>query len=121
MLQLRARIFGFNIGYRMRPALIPDQQGVTLRKVTGILRPRHNFHAAAIGLVGISCGNPLGDNTAAGVLAHMDHLGTGIGLLPVIRDRDRIKFPLGIIPFQNTARIFPRNGRSGFHLRPADF
>ncbi len=50
----------------------------------------------------------------------MDHLRAGVGLLAVVDDGDGIKFALGIVAEQNAARIFPGDGRAGFHLRPGD-
>ena len=51
----------------------------------------------------------------------MDHFGARIGLLHVVGDSDGIKFTLAIITLQDAARIFPRNGGTGFDLCPAHF
>ena len=48
----------------------------------------------------------------------MDHLGTGIGLLEMVGHRHRIELSDRIVARQNTARVFPRNSRTGFDLRP---
>jgi hypothetical protein len=57
---------------------------------------------------------------AARVLAHMNHLGAGVGLLVVIGERNRIELADRVVAAQYTARIFPRDRRSGFNLRPRD-
>src|SRR5262249_61870118 len=45
-------------------------------------------------------------------------LGSGVCLLPVVRERYRVKLADRIVALQNTARIFPRDRRPGLNLRP---
>ena len=65
-------------------------------------------------------GNTFRDNRALGVLADMDHLGAGVGLLIVVGQRHRVKLADRVVALQNAARIFPGDRRTGFHLRPGD-
>src|ERR1700710_2799258 len=50
----------------------------------------------------------------------MDHLGPTVDLLAAVRNCYRIELAARMIAAQNTARIFPGDGRTSFHLRPAD-
>ena len=50
----------------------------------------------------------------------MDHLGAGVGLLVMVGDGDGIEFADRVVAAQDTARIFPGDRRTGFHLRPGD-
>src|SRR5882724_6257721 len=65
-------------------------------------------------------GNTLGYDGAASVLAHMNHLGAGVGLLVMIGERNRIELADRVVAAQHAARIFPRDRRSGLNLRPRD-
>ena len=55
-----------------------------------------------------------------GVLADVDHLGAGVGLLVVIGERHRVEFADRVVADQQAARIFPGDGGAGLHLRPGD-
>ena len=55
-----------------------------------------------------------------GVLADVDHLGAGVGLLVMIGERHRVEFADRVVADQQAARIFPGDGGAGFHLRPGD-
>ena len=57
----------------------------------------------------MASGNALGDDRALGVFAHMNHLGSGIGLLVIIRQRHGVKLADGIVTLQNAAWILPCN------------
>ena len=54
------------------------------------------------------------------LLAQMDHLGAGIGLLEIVGDGDGIEFAHAIVAAQDAAGIFPGDGRAGFHLGPGN-
>src|SRR5262245_64807311 len=60
----------------------------------------------------------LRDDPAASVLADVDHLGSGVRLLTVVRERYRVKLADRIVALQDAARILPRDRRPGLHLRP---
>src|SRR5215471_12054980 len=71
---------------------------------------------AAIGVVGMSGRDSLGDDAARGVFAQMQHLGAGIDLLVAVRDRDRVELPARMVAAQDAARIFPGDGGAGLEL-----
>src|SRR5208337_5019235 len=55
-----------------------------------------------------------------GVLAEMHHLRAAIHLLATVRDGDGIELAPAAVAAQDAARIFPGDGRTGFHLRPGN-
>ena len=55
-----------------------------------------------------------------GVLADVDHLGAGVGLLEMIRQRNGVKLADAVVALQNAAGIFPGDRRAGLHLGPGD-
>ncbi len=60
------------------------------------------------------------DDRAARVAADMDHLRAGVGLLVVVRDRDRVELADRVVAAQDAARIFPGDRGAGLDLRPRD-
>ena len=110
-----------HVGKRMRTALIAQQQGVALAIVAGIVRFLGNAHQTAVRVFAPSGGDTLADDSAAGILSEMNHLCTGICLLVIIGYRHAVKLCRGVIARKDTGRIFPGNGRTGFHLRPGQF
>src|ERR1700721_504082 len=75
---------------------------------------------AAIRVVRMPGRDALADDAARGVLAEMQHLGAGIDLLIAVGNGDRIELAARIVAAQDTARIFPGDGGTGFHLGPGD-
>ena len=73
-----------------------------------------NFHEAAIGILRLTCADALRDDRRFRVLADMDHLCAGIGLLEMIGDGNGIKFTNRVIALQNATRVFPCDGGAGF-------
>ncbi len=65
--------------------------------------------------------NSFGNNPATGIVPDMNHLGTGIRLLIIIGNGNRIKFTDRTVSFQNSTGIFPGNRRSRFNLGPNQF
>ena len=65
-------------------------------------------------------GDTLGNDRAFGVLADVDHLRAGVGLLIIVGQRNGIKLTDGIVALQDAARIFPGDRRAGFDLRPGN-
>ena len=61
-----------------------------------------------------------GNNGAARILAHVNHLGACVGLLKVTGQSHRIEFTDRFITAQNTTGIFPSNGRTGLNLGPGN-
>ena len=118
MLDLRTGVLHLDVRHGMRAALVAQQQAVALGEVTDILGGRGHADQPAIGVVRMPGRNPLRHDGRAGVLAEMDHLGAGIGLLAVVRHRDRVELAHRAVARQHAARIFPRHRRAGFDLRP---
>src|SRR5699024_3064070 len=62
----------------------------------------------------------LGDDLAFGVLADVHHLGTGVGLLVMMGQRDRVELADGTIADKYAAGVLPGDRRAGLDLCPAD-
>ncbi len=118
MLHTGRGIFHLDIGHGMGAAFVADQQAVALRIVAAVLGARVHGHEAAIGILRLSGGNPFGNNARAGVLAKVDHLGAGVGLLVVVGDGDGIELALRLVAAQDAGRVFPGDGRAGLDLGP---
>src|SRR5688500_213140 len=77
-------------------------------------------HEPATGVLAVTGGGALRHDRAAGGLPQMDHLGAGVGLLPVVRRRDRVELADGVVTLQDASRVLPGDGRAGLDLRPRD-
>src|SRR5690242_12761288 len=104
----------------MRAALVAEQQAVALSEVADVFRRGPDADEAAIGVVAPPRADALRDDRRAAVLAEVDHLGAGIGLLAVVGDSDRIEFADAVFAREDAARIFPGDRAAGFDLGPAD-
>src|ERR1019366_6235471 len=94
--------------------------GIALRVVTRAGGGFENLDAAAISVFSVSGRDTLADDGGSGVLADVDHLGAGVGLLPVIGQGDGVELADGVIADQQAARILPGDGGAGFYLRSGD-
>ena len=54
------------------------------------------------------------------VLADVDHLRAGIGLLAIVRHRDRVELADRVVALEDAARILPGDRGAGLDLRPGD-
>ena len=104
----------------MSTTAITDQQRVTLGEVPRPIGARIEAHQAAIGTVALAGGNTLGDDRGLGVLAQVDHLGAGIGLLEIVGQGNRIELTNAVVALEDAARVFPGHCRTGFHLGPGN-
>ena len=102
----------------MCTAFISQQERVTLAIITGIIRFLGHTYQPTIGVLTMSGGDTFTYNRTAGVLAQMNHFRSGISLLIVVRYSYGIEFSGRVIARQNTGRVFPSDGRTGFHLCP---
>ena len=118
MLQLGRAVAGLDIGHGVRAAVAADQQAVALGEVAHPGRLGMHRDQAPIGRVRLARRDRLGDDPALRILAQMDHLGAGVGLLMSVGDGDRIEFARAFLAAQDAGRIFPRHGRAGFNLGP---
>ena len=62
MLNLGRGVFHFNIGHRVRAALIAQQQAVALREIAHAFCLWGHAYQPAIGAIGMARANPLGHN-----------------------------------------------------------
>src|SRR5262249_31554644 len=91
VLHLRGAVAHLQVRERVRAAAVAQQQRVALRIVAGVDRPLHDLHQAAVAVLPAPRRDALRDDRAARVLAQVDHLGPGVGLLEVVRQRHRVK------------------------------
>src|SRR5262249_62052155 len=107
-------------GERGAAALAADTQRAPLGVVAGAGGLGADFHLPAMVVLPAARRDALRDDRAAGVLPEMDHLRAGVGLLAVVGRGDRVELADRAIANQQAARVLPRDGRTGFHLRPGD-
>src|SRR5690606_6390259 len=108
----------FYIGKCMGAAMVPDQQGIALRKIACIVCPVTYLYQPTVIVITFTGGDAFGYDAAFGMRAYMVHFCSRIGDLPAFGNGYRIKFPGRMIPDQQHARVFPGNGRACLHLRP---
>ena len=65
--------------------------------------------------------NSFGNNRRSSSLSDVNHLCPRISLLLIVCNSNTEKLPDTVVSFQYTARIFPRDRRTGLYLSPADF
>mmetsp|Transcript_18145 Transcript_18145/g.28203 ORF Transcript_18145/g.28203 Transcript_18145/m.28203 type:complete len:867 (-) Transcript_18145:2198-4798(-) len=118
MLHPAAVILDLDIGHRVRPAFVTNQERVALRIVPRFLGLGMHRHQSAISVLRLARADPLGHDARFGALAQMDHLGAGVGLLHVVGDGNGVELALAVIAPQNTGRVFPRHSTAGLDLRP---
>ena len=102
----------------MRSALVSQQQRIALGVVPCPGGSFEDLHRTPVGVLTVARGNAFRHDRAARVLPDVDHLGAGVGLLVVVRQRHGIELADGVIALQNAAWILPGDRRTGFHLRP---
>src|SRR5437762_2927770 len=68
----------------------------------------------------MSSRNSLRHDRAAGVLAEVDHLGSGIRLLIVVGQSYRVELAHRVVALQNATGIFPGDGGAGLNLCPGN-
>src|SRR6185312_6318871 len=116
----RAGVFHFHVREGVRAALLADQQAVALGVVARALGALLHFHQAAIAVGAAAGADALGDDLRLGVLAEVDHLGAGVGLLEVVGQRHRVELAHRAVTAQHHTGVFPGDRRAGFDLGPAD-
>ena len=120
MLDAGRVILGLDIGERVRAALVSHEQRVALCVVARVGRTAGYLDQAAIGVLTVAGRDALGDDRAARVLADVDHLRTGVGLLVVVGDSHRVEFADRVVAAQDAARVLPGDRRARLDLRPGD-
>src|SRR5258705_7075112 len=104
----------------MGAALVAEQERVALAVVARILRALEDLHLAAVRVLAEAGGDALRYDRALGVLADVDHLRAGVGLLAVVGERDGIEFADRVVALQDAARVFPGDRRAGLYLGPGN-
>ena len=99
---------------------VADQHGVTLGVIAGSLGLGTHLHQPPVAVAGLGSRDALGDNGALRILADVDHLGAGVGLLHVVGQRHGIELAHGVVTHQHTAGVLPGDGGAGFHLGPGN-
>src|SRR3546814_17748740 len=107
-----------SVGHRVGAALVADQQRVALGEVARALRLGADAHEATVGRVGPAGGDALGDDARARVLAEVDHLGAGVGLLIVVGAGDGVELANRVVALPAAARALPGAPPSGPHPGP---
>src|SRR6476469_8293268 len=120
MLDGRRRMLDLDVRERVRAATLADEQRIALRVVARALGGLLDLDQAAIGVLPATGADALADDLRLGALADVDHLGAGVGLLAVVRERNLVEFAARVVAQQHAARIFPGDGRARLDLRPAD-
>src|SRR5438552_6793728 len=120
MLNSRGGVLDFKVWKCVGAAFVADQKRVALRVVTSIFSALQNLHHSAIRILSVAGRNSFRNDRAPGVLADVDHLCAGIGLLIIVGYRNGVERAGRVISHQNAAGIFPGDRRSGFDLRPGN-
>src|SRR5690606_31358821 len=120
VLDPRRPVLHLDVGDRVGAALAADEQRVALRVVARAGRALRDAHAAPVGLLAAARADALGDDRRARVLADVHHLGAGVGLLAVVRQRDRVELADRVGALEHAARVLPRDRGARLDLRPGD-
>src|SRR5947209_8318518 len=103
MLHAGAGILYLDVRKGVRAALVADQERVALRVIACAMSSLQDLYLPAIGVLSEAGGDALGDNRALRVLADMDHLRSGIGLLAIVGQRHRVELAYRIVHLQDSA------------------
>ena len=104
----------------MRTGVAAEEQRVALGVVPGALGRAQHLHEPPVGVLPVTGGDRLGDDGAAGVLADVDHLGAGVGLLMVGGEGDGVELADRVVALEDDAGVLPGDGRAGLDLGPGD-
>ena len=120
MLDLGSRVLHLDVGHGVRAALLAEQQRVALGVVAGVLGGAHHLDQASVGVLAPRRRDALRDDAAGGVGTDVDHLGAGVGLLTLGRQRHRVELADRAIALQDHAGVLPGDGGAGLDLGPGD-
>ena len=98
--------------------LVANEQRVALRIVASVLGTLSHTHQTAIAVLAATCRDTLRHDARTGVATDVNHLCTRICLLEVVGHRHRVELRHAVVAREDTTRIFPRDCRAGFDLRP---
>ena len=92
MFDLRRWVAHVDIGKGVRAALVADEHGVALGKVSGVVRAFEHLHGTAIGVLSAQGGYAFGDDGTSSIFPYVNHFCAGVRLLLEGGDGDRVKF-----------------------------
>ena len=104
MFDLRRGVLDLEIWKRVRAALVANQQRVALRVISGVCGALENLDHSAIGVLAMTGRNAFGDDRALRVLADMDHLRAGVGLLIIVGQRDGVELADRVVAHAECSR-----------------
>ena len=113
-------VLHLDVRERVGAAVGAEQQRVAAGVVPGSLGRAQHLDQPPVGVLAVPGRDRLRDDGAAGVLADMDHLGAGVGLLTVGGERHRVELPHRVVALQDHARVLPGDRRTGLDLGPGD-
>src|SRR6185437_15098086 len=116
----RRRVLDLHVREGVRTALLADQDRIAAGVVARVDGALLHLHQPAVAVLAVARTDALGHDLRLGVATDVDHLGAGVGLLVMVRQRDRMEFADRTITAQHAARVFPGDRRTGFDLRPGD-
>ena len=119
MLEHGCVVMGIHIWEGMRSTIAAQQQGVAGTVVAGIIGIGCSTNQTTIGVLAMTSGDTLRNDGTLGVLTHVNHLGTGIGLLIVVGNSYAVELCHRVIATQDAGRILPGNRRTRLYLSPA--
>ena len=118
MLDYGRRILYVHIWECVCATLVANEQRVALRVVASVLGTLSHTHQTAIAVLAATCRDTLRHDARTGVATDVNHLCTRICLLEVVGHRHRVELRHAVVAREDTTRIFPRDCRAGFDLRP---
>ena len=110
-----------DVGEGMCTTLVAHQQRITLAEVSGIFSTSAYANKTSVAVVALTGTDAFRDDGTLGVFTQVNHLGSGICLLELVRYCNAVELTYAIVSFEDTRRIFPSHCRTSFDLRPADF
>ena len=106
MFNLSRFIACLDVGECMGSTIVAHQKRVTLREITGVFRSWANFHQTPVTVLGFSGRNSFGNNGTPCIFSKVNHFRPRVGLLVIVGYRNGIKFPDGMVSFQNATGYF---------------
>ena len=119
MLEHGCVVMGIHIWEGMRSTIAAQQQGVAGTVVACIVGIGCGTNQTSIGVLAMTCRDTFRDDGTLGVLTHVNHLGTCIGLLIVVGNSYAVELSYRVVATQDTGRILPGNRRTRLYLSPA--
>ena len=119
MLEHGCVVMSIHVWEGMCSAIATQQQRVAGTVVAGIISIGCSTNQTTIGVLAMTSRNTLRDDGTLGVLTHVNHLGTGIGLLIVVGNSYTVELSYRVVATQDTGRILPGNRRTRLYLSPA--